>query len=348
MKNSKTLFTLALIASVLFTNCSTDEGTLTDDETGALPCDNYSKDLLALSTAFDNNPNAVITYNSYLINSLNSSSPNLKGTVNTTTDLSFELPTSTSFYNEASTLHGIFVNRAGKYFALNASSGIGQEFVTPTNISAPVELGTESYVIEVANFGYANQGADDHFKVKTFNINDGSLNAALPVSTANSTFTNNSYFNVESMSSATNDIDKLYFLSGTNLVTLNPLTNTASHLDLYPSFSMTDFVRFYGLEYSESLGLIAIMYISNLNIRKLVQINPSNGSYTDLVVIPSDINPEFYSTTYSECKETYYLTSMINGPAPLKTQYFEFDLANNTVSNTQIFNDYVFGIELID
>lgn len=348
MKNSKTLFGLTLLASAFFANCSSDDATLIDDDTSGLPCDNYNKDLLTLSTAFDNNPNAVITYNSFLINSLNSALPNLEGNLDSNTDLTFQLPTSTSIYNQTNNLHGILVNRAGKYFTFNTTSGTGQNFSTPTNITAPVELGTSAYVIEVANSGYANHGIDDHFNIKTFNINDGSTNTALPISAANTSFDNNSFFHVETMSSATNNSDELYFLSGTNLITVNATNNTATHVDLYPSFSMTDFVRFFGLEYSESLGLIAIMDMPDINIQKLVRIDPSNGTYSDLLTLPSNINPEFYSSTYSECKETYYLTSMINGSTPLKTNYFEFDLATNTVNNTQILDDYVFGIELID
>src|SRR5690606_20607479 len=107
-------------------------------------------------------------------------------------------------------------------------------------------------------------------------------NNALPISIANTTFNNNSFFNVESMSSATNGSDELYFLSGTNLITVNTSSNTTSHIDLYSSFSMSDFVRFLGLEYSESLGLIAIMDMPDINTQKLIKIDPSNGAYSDL------------------------------------------------------------------
>ena len=66
MKNFKSLFGLAIMISILFTNCSTDDDPTTDDEPISA-CDNYHKDLLTLSTAFDNNANAVVTYNSFLI-----------------------------------------------------------------------------------------------------------------------------------------------------------------------------------------------------------------------------------------------------------------------------------------
>lgn len=209
-------------------------------------------------------------------------------------------------------------------------------------------VGNLGYVIEVSNFGYGTSGVADQFKIKSFNITNGTLGTALPISTANTTFDNNSFFTVETMSAATDAVDNLFFLSGTNLVTVNKANNTASQIDLYPSFSMSDFVRFFGLEYSESLGLIAIMDMPDTNTRDLVKIDPITGTIVSLISIPADINNEFYSTTYSECKKTYYLTTLQNGSSPTKTLYFEFDLTTNTINNSKIIADYVFGIDLIN
>ncbi|AFL80229.1 hypothetical protein Aeqsu_0721 [Aequorivita sublithincola DSM 14238] len=346
MKNFKTLFGFVFIASILFTNCS-DDDTVTDDDPTNLPCANYNKELLTLTTAFDGNPNAVIDYNSFIINNLDPLLPNSQGSFTTTSNLSFELPTNGSIYNEASNLHGILVSRAGKYFTFNTSTGVGQESVVPSDIASPVLVGNLGYVIEVSNFGYGTSGVADQFKVRPFNITDGTLGAALPISAANTTFNNNSFFTVETMSMATDAVDKLFFLSGTNLVTVNKTSNIASQIDLYPSFSMLDYVRFFGLEYSESLGLIAIMDMASTNTRDLVKINPSTNTVVSLISIPADINNEFYSTTYSECKKTYYLTTLQNGSSPTKTLYFEFNLTTNTINNSQIIADYVFGIDLI-
>ena len=347
MKNFKTLFSLALLGSLLFINCSTNDDTVIDDDTSILPCDGFNKNLLTLSTVFDNDPNAEIKYNHFLVNSLDSSLPNFNGSFTTNTDLTYQLPTSTSFYNEANNLHGIFVTRAGKYFTFNTSSGIGQEFVVPTSVTAPVELNSSSYVIEVANGGYANNGMGNHYDIKSFNINTGVLGSTLPIDPLTKDFDNNSFFMVETISAATNGTDNLYFLSGTNLVTVNTNTNTASHLDLYPSFSGSDFVRFFGLEYSPSLGLIAIMDDATQGNQFVIKIDPISGSYSPLVTIPADINNEFYSSSYRECDHTYYLTSLKQVLSTVETLYFEFDLEANTVSNSQIFPDYVFGIEFI-
>lgn len=344
MKIFKPFFFLAVMSCFLFTSCSTDDDGVIEDNS---PCNNYNKNLLVLSTAFDNNANAVIDYNSFSINNLNSASPIPEGNLTTTANLTYQLPTNNSLYDEASKMHGILISRAGKYFTFNTTSGTGQEYTTATDIAAPVILNGMGYVIEVSNSGYANPGVGNHFAIKPFNINDGTTSAALPIPQSNTTFDNHSFFNVESMSTASNGVDKIYFLSGTNLITVDPGNNTSSQIDLYPSFSNSDFVRFIGLEYSESLGLLAIMDRPNSNTRKIVKIDPVSGTYTDLLTISTDINTEFYATTFSECKKTYYLTSLDNGNA-VQTNYFEFDLTTNTNTNTQVFNDYVFGIELID
>ena len=347
MKTFLSIFSFAVLTCLIFISCSSDDDSTINDDTNNSPCSNYNKNLLALNTVFDNNVNAVIDYNSFLINDLDSSTPIFEGSLTTNTNLTYQLPTSTSLYSDNSKLHGMLVTRAGKYFTFNTNTGTGQEFTAPSNIAAPIIVDGESYVIEVSNSGYANSGTDNHFSVKPFNMNDGTTSTALTIPAINTTFNNNSFFHVESMSAASNGVNELYFVSGTNLITVNVSNNTSSHVDLYPSFSNTDFVRFIGLEYSESFGLLAIMDMPDINSRKIVKIDPTNGTYSDLLSIPTNINTEFYSTVYSECNKTYYLTSLANGNT-VQTNYFEFDLVANTISNTQVFNDYVFGIELID
>ncbi len=348
MKTLKTLFGLILTGSLFFIGCSpSDDSGIGCDDTIILPCDDFNKDLLTLSTLFDDSPNAEIDYNSFLINNLDSSQPNFEGSLITTTNLTYQLPTGTSFYNEVNKTHGIVISRAGKYFAFNTDTGVGQEFVVPTSISAPVELNNSTYVIEVANSGYADPGIGNHYEIQSFDIVSGTVGSTFPIDPMTKSFDNHSFFNVESMSAATDGIDKLYFLSGTNLVTVNTTTHTASHIDLYPSFSPSDYVRFFGLEYSESLGLLAILDNATQGNKKLVRIDPATGNHSTLLGVSSDINSEFYSTAYRECDKTYYLTSLANSLNTVETDYFEFDLATNQVLNTQSFSDYVFGIEFM-
>lgn len=346
MKNSKILLGLALSLSSIFIGCTIDD-VASDDPCVPMPCANFNKHLLTLNTVFDNDPNAQINYNYYLVNNLDSSLPNSNGSFVTNTDLTFQLPTSTSFYNETNKLHGILVSRAGKYFTFNTATEVGQEFAVPTSVTAPITLGSTTYVIEVSNGGYASNGMGNHYEVKTLDINTGIVGSVLPIDPLTKDFDNNSFFHVESMSAATNNIDKIYFLSGTNLVTVNTSANTASHIDLYPSFSGSDYVRFFGLEYSDSLGLLAVMDNATQGNKYLVRIDPLTGNYSNPLAISNNINSEFYSTTYRECDHTYYLTSLNQGSNTVETLYFEFNVAANSTINSQIFPNYTFGIELI-
>ena len=343
MKKFKTLLMILFGTSLIFGSCSKDDTLDIDDGTVVLPCDNSPQNLLTLKTNFDNSLNAIITYNSYGINNLDPSLPTNHGDFTTNTNLTYQLPTSTSFYNVANNLHGIIINRAGKYFTYNTNTNIGQEFTIANNISAPIELNNTTYIIEISNWGTQNQGLGNHYEIKSFDVNTGNVGATLPLDPATTEFFNNSFFDEQSMSASTNGIDELYFLSGTNLVTVNILTQTASHIDLHPNFT-SDFVRFFGLEYSESLGLIA-MKEDNTSL-KLINIDTSTANYSPLLDILTDINSEFYSTAYRECDQTYFVTTLKNGNNP-ETIYHEFNLTTNTIENTQIFADYVFGIELM-
>ena len=343
MKKFKTLFMLLFGSSLILGSCSTDDSLDLDDDVVVLPCDNAPQNLLALSTMFDNSLNAIINFNSYGINSLDSSMPTALGNFTTSTNLTYQLPTSSSFFNSANNLHGILINRAGKYFNYNTNTNTGQEFNVPTDISTPVVLNNVTYVIELVDSGYPSQGMGNHYTIKSFDINNGTLGATLALDPMTTAFDINSFFNVESMSATTNGVDELYFLSGTNLVTVNTVTQTATHLDLHPNFA-SDFVRFFGLEYSESLGLIAMR--EDDTSLKLINIDTSSASYSSLLDITAPINSEFYSTAYRECDQTYYLTSLDNGNTT-QTNYLEFNLATNTIENTQTFADYVFGIELM-
>ncbi|HZH86547.1 MAG TPA: hypothetical protein VFD77_04465 [Brumimicrobium sp.] len=345
MKKIKTLFGLALLGSLFLSSCSVDD--TPSDQDPVSECDGFAKNLLTLSTPFSSTPTSEINYISYSINNLNSSLPNFHGNFTSSVDLNYELPTSTSFYNESSNLHGIVISRAGKYISFNTNTNVAQEFTVPNYITAPISLNNTTYIIEVSNGGYANNGMGSHYDIKTFDTNTGATGTTLPIDPMTKDFDNNSFFHVETLTSATNKLNELYFLSGTNLVTVNTTNNTASHVDLYPNFSSSDYVRFFGLEYSESLGLLAIMHKVDQMTKALVKIDPATGNYTNLLTISNDINSEFYSTTFRECDLTYYLTSLNQASNAAETLYFEFDLNTNTVSHSEILPKYIYGIEFL-
>lgn len=357
MNAFRMIFSFFLV-SLFLVGCGDDHtsGDLVFEDETPDGCSN-DQQLLGLQTLFDNAPNAEINYELFAINGLAEGDGSPLGSLMTNTNLSFQLPTSSSIYDADLKIHGIFITRTQKYFAFDTDSQIGQDFAINLPVSAPVGLNGENFVIEVID-GYAQSGVHEHFQIHKFDINSGNLTQTLSIPVANRTFDNRSFFNYEWMSSATNGYDELYFLSVTNLVTVNPANQEATQVDLYPSFyipdwdedpALNDYVRFYGLEYSESLGLLAIKEDTNQNPStfELVKIDPQTGAYAGLVSLSGPINSEFYSTAYRECDKTYYLTTMGEPSNPVTTDYLEIDLQNFTVSHTEELEDYFFGIELI-
>lgn len=340
MKRFEIIPVFMLLLSIITVSCSTDEVTPDGPREN---CDDNK--ILVLSTPFDGSNQATVSYNSFTINTLDPIAATSEGTLSTTSNLTYQLTTNTSLYNQAMNIHGIIISREKKYLKFDLNNGTGQEYTFSDNVTAPVLVNGNVYVIEITQQGYANNGTDIHYEIKNFDMQNGTVGALLPISTVDRTFDNKSFFHVETVSSTTNGTDRVYFMSGTNLITVNIVNNTATHTDLYPSFSQNDWVAFYGIKYDASLGLIAIK--KEQGSYDLVRINPITGAYTTLVNIPGNVNTEFYSVAYRACDFTYYLTTLDQPTNPVSTKYYEFNLVNNTVINTQNFQEYAFGLELI-
>lgn len=349
MTTMKTIFTIALIGSFTLFSCDADDGLTYPDPEPVSPCESAPQKMLAMYMDPDGGSNADIKYLSYDINDFNTSPPNVIGNITPTAAVNGELSTSGTIYDENSNLHGIVITRPQAYFTFNTATNTAEEYSLSEPISAPVMLGNTAYAIEVANYGYAVFGEDEHYEIKPFNIINADAGTALPIPASDRTFDNSSFFNHESMSSASNGIDELYFVSGPNLVTVNVSNNSASYVDLYPNFTFSDYVTFIGLEYSESLGLLAIRIYTDPDpnvpkIQEVVKIDPTDGSYTVLSTVPEIINTEYYTTAYRECDQKYYLTTWDYTSSVQETLYYEFDLNTNSLSNTASLPFYTFGI----
>lgn len=170
--------------------------------------------------------------------------------------------------------------------------------------------------------------------------------------------TANSPFTAETMSSISNGTDKIYFLSGTSLIELNVENLVAKQIDLEPAFNPVDnLVQFFGLEYQKDTGLLIAMKNKSDNVTPtrtdLVSIEPafSTATVTQLLDITGNlpagqdgqINPEFYSTTFDPCDNTYYITEM-QGNDPFTTNLFEIDLENKTLK-PYLIDGYWYGLE---
>lgn len=161
-----------------------------------------------------------------------------------------------------------------------------------------------------------------------------------------------------SMSSASNGVDLIYFLSGTTLMELNVENLVTKKIDLEPNFDPIDnLVQFYGLEYKRDEGLLIAMKNSTTNMTptrtELVSILPAfnTATITKLFDVSANlpagqdgfINQEFYSTTIDPCDNTYYLTEM-QDVDPFTTNLFQIDL-DELMMKSQTLAEYWYGIE---
>jgi|SRR5690606_23107216 len=219
-----------------------------------------------------------------------------------------------------------------------------QEFIVAGFYSAPVFSNSSLYTITIDNFGYANNPAN--YSIETINQNDGSLTTL-----ASGSFSLQSYFNWESMSSVADGNGTIYFISGSNLIIFDTNTVMSQHIELVPGFDFTNNNQiFYGLEMRNNGNLLAIRNRDNDMGEgvELVEIDINNLTENPTVVFDFmangiDPNSEYYATTYDACDDTYYLTSRSNENFDL-TNFYEINLTLGS-SQKVSFDTYLMGIE---
>lgn len=136
--------------------------------------------------------------------------------------------------------------------------------------------------------------------------------------------------------SATNGVDELYFAVANNIIIYNTISNTISANMItgvpIPSGSII------GLEFKENDKLYALhedwdissIPSSLLNNTKLVELNittPSSITKTTVIDLGFDVNFEFFSTTYNECNQKYYLSTMASGSSGIFSKNLRIDLS---------------------
>lgn len=323
-----------LLASLALASCSKDRDPIQDPSKDECA----DQKIVLLNTEFGDDPTSDITYSRYDLDNVSQGGGLNLHTYTVSEDIRFKLPPNNSIYD--GNLHGIILN--GNYYTYNFATQASQEHAIDENVVAPVALSNTHYAIELSA-PYPAPGSTATFDIKEFNTQDGSTGSALPISAAEKSFTNNSLFHREIISSASNGTDKIYFLGGTNLITVNTANNTATQIDLYTDFSQDDWVTFHGIEYTEDFGLVAIK--RDNDDFSLIKIDPQTGNQTQLVVIPNPVNTEFYSTAYNECNQTFYLTTLKQPDN--NTYFYEIDLSNETIFNTQILPQYNYGLQIV-
>lgn len=227
-----------------------------------------------------------------------------------------------------------------------------------SSTTAPVFFQGKCYAIQIEDNGFG-QGPLFEADINDIHLPTGTISSTLHVqSTANPY----SFFNYQYVSSATNGIDEMYFLSGSNLIIVTDLSifnPMYCWKDLAPFNNQNSSSFFYGVEYKSPGVLLAIREsivnglqsgtdlveihfnstnctIGNINVVYDLQNNVtlSAGGWT--------INNEFYSTAYNTCDDTYYITTMFD--QLFKSKLIEIDLQAGTHVE-QILPFYLFGVE---
>lgn len=231
-----------------------------------------------------------------------------------------------------------------RIYKYDIASQTRQELIVAGFYSAPIFDNGNLFTLAIDNFGYANDPAN--YTIETINTSDGSLTTL----SANS-FPLISPFDWESMSSASDNNGNIYFISGTNLIIYNTNTIATQHIQLVPNFDFnTNFQQFFGLEMRNNGNLLALRERDNDQDEglELVEITINNPTETPIVVFNFmtngiELNSEFYSTTYSACDDTYYITSR-NSTNANTSDFYKIDLSTSTIE-TENFPYYLMGVE---
>ena len=200
---------------------------------------------------------------------------------------------------------------------------------------------------------YAIRVRVDNFVVNYEVIQIDPLTGAQISSVSTKTITVKSPCTAATMSSVCNGGDLIYFLSGTNLIEVNVSTKTSRYIDIDPSFNATNNnVIYLGLEYKRDEGLLlALKNINRVSTLVSIKINPTPVLTTIFDIASKfpdigdrQINPEFYSTTYDPCDNSYYISELHKISAPLSTYLIEVNLDRKEMKFKEV-AEYFYGWE---
>lgn len=222
-------------------------------------------------------------------------------------------------------------------------------FSTPMNsYVSPVFLNGKMYAIKVFE-----SSSGQFFEVVEVNpLNGQELQTII-----NQKITVNSSLLPENMSVCTNGKDRIYFLSGTNVIEVQPNTKTAVYTDIDPLFNpRTRNVLYFGLEYQLSSQRLLAMrntFAQTGTLSEVVAINLGASSPVspvfDLSAALSEavgkvINLDYYSSTFDPCGDTYYLTTLKTDGAARNTNLISLALPQNKLQVNTL-DRYWYGIE---
>lgn len=254
----------------------------------------------------------------------------------------FDTPTNYDAFNPSNNRYFKFFPEKGIMYNYELASATRQA-ITIETLLAPVVNSNVLYALEITS----SPGNTINYNIVSVDQNTGASAVLLSDS-----FTRLSPFFGENISSANDLNGNLFFIGGSNLLQYNISSNTSTHFELEPNWNQTEhFVNHRGIEVRENGTILVIRSVGpnsviepggSLTISEYSVSDPLSGPTTvfDLNANSIFFNPEFYSSTYDPCDDTYYFTTR----TPQNNLILKIDLNNLSVLQDSNSN-YLFGIE---
>lgn len=225
----------------------------------------------------------------------------------------------------------ITINQTGGITFTPITTGIAGANIT----NAPVYLGGNLYF---GNMTYSGGNL-------VFSVLDSNYTSINTITIPSANISGNYSWN---FTSATDGISTIYFAIGNNIITYNRTLNTivASMITGAPIPSGT----IIGLEFEGTNKLLALHENWSVANTKLVEIdvtNPLAITKTDLITLNFSVNYEFFSTTYNECNQKFYLSTPDTSGNNLPARNIRIDLSGiPTIVPLPSTNTWISGLTL--
>lgn len=306
-----------LLLGLLLISCTDN-----DQPNPTLTCPNT--DILGLEfTGNINDAGAMPTFG-YLVNSTSTSAwvpVTALSVTNPATPSSLQMSSANNpAYNPASGDYKLVIAEERRLITINNAGAITYTPITTgfsgSNITnAPVYVGGNLYF---GNMTFSGGNL-------VFSVLDNTYTSTNTITIPSANISGNYSWN---FTSATDGINTIYFAIGNNIITYNRSLNTivASMITGVPIASGT----IIGLEFRGNNKLLALHEDWSIANTKLVEIdvtNPLAIAKTDIITLGFQVNYEFFSTTYNECNQKFYLSSPDTGGSNLPAHNIRIDLA---------------------
>jgi len=163
-------------------------------------------------------------------------------------------------------------------------------------VTSPAYLNSSLYF---GNLEYNNNAHEFSVLDTSYSLIASPNTVTLPAASVNYEF---------SISAATDDLNDIYYLIGTNLVTYDAFNNAMTVSSITTASFNGNYI---GIEYYDVDTLLAVKQENGVN-GELVSLdisNPANIIETSIVNLGMEINIETYSTAIDTCRDKYILAS---------------------------------------